>query len=376
MRNLAIVMAFASTALATTPALAKDGAWYVGVEGGGLLVEDVKYDLGGVSNAVKVDHEKGYDVDGLIGYDFGGFRAEFEVGYKDANLDSVTLNGAGAPGVPGGGGSGLPAGNYTNGTFDAADGNTRILSFMLNGLIDFGNENGWNGYIGGGAGAARVKQSEYQLAKYGSAFADDSDTRFAWQVIAGVRYAVSSNVDVGLKYRFFNVENVRTTAVTGAPLKGDIRSHSLLASLIFNFGEPAAPPPPPPPPEPAPPPPPPPPAVTPGPFIVFFDWDKSDITPEAASILDNAAAAYQQNGQASVMLAGHADKSGSDKYNLGLSQRRADSVKAYLAGKGVPEAALSTEAFGESRPLVETADGVREPQNRRVEITFGPGSGQ
>ncbi|WP_235536306.1 MULTISPECIES: OmpA family protein, partial [unclassified Sphingomonas] len=50
---------------------------------------------------------------------------------------------------------------------------------------------------------------------------------------------------------------------------------------------------------------------------------------------------------------------GSDQYNVGLSQRRADSVKAYLAGKGVPDSAIATEAFGESRPLVDTADGVR-----------------
>src|SRR3546814_5550759 len=61
---------------------------------------------------------------------------------------------------------------------------------------------------------------------------------------------------------------------------------------------------------------------------MFFDWDKADVTPEAASILDNAAAAYQQTGQASVMLAGHADKSGSDQYNVGLSQRRAEAAKA------------------------------------------------
>ncbi|HWL48054.1 MAG TPA: OmpA family protein, partial [Sphingomonadaceae bacterium] len=84
----------------------------------------------------------------------------------------------------------------------------------------------------------------------------------------------------------------------------------------------------------------------------------------------------QQTGQASVMLAGHADRSGAASYNVGLSQRRADAVRSYLAGKGIPDSAMSTEAFGESRPLVETADGVREPQNRRVEITFGPGSGQ
>ncbi|MGQ0661750.1 OmpA family protein, partial [Sphingosinicella sp.] len=58
-----------------------------------------------------------------------------------------------------------------------------------------------------------------------------------------------------------------------------------------------------------------------------------------------------------------------------LSQRRANNVATYLEGRGVPRASISTEAFGESRPLVETADGVREPQNRRVEITMGPGSG-
>jgi outer membrane protein OmpA-like peptidoglycan-associated protein len=108
---------------------------------------------------------------------------------------------------------------------------------------------------------------------------------------------------------------------------------------------------------------------------VFFDWDRDEITPQAAAILDNAAAQYQQCGQARVVIAGHADRSGPADYNVGLSQRRADNARAYLAGRGVPDGVMTTEAFGESRPLVETADGVREPQNRRVEITFGPGSG-
>jgi outer membrane protein OmpA-like peptidoglycan-associated protein/uncharacterized protein YhjY with autotransporter beta-barrel domain len=159
----------------------------------------------------------------------------------------------------------------------------------------------------------------------------------------------------------------------------DVTDHKLFGSLTFHFGgkappPPAPPPPPPPPPEPAPPPPPP--IAAPGPFIVFFDWDKDEITPQAAAILDNAAAAYQQTGTAQVMLAGNADRSGSTQYNVGLSQRRADNVKSYLAGRGVPDGVMSTEAFGEGRPLVETADGVREPQNRNVQITFGPGSGQ
>ena len=96
-----------------------------------------------------------------------------------------------------------------------------------------------------------------------------------------------------------------------------------------------------------------------GPFMVFFDWDDDSLTPQAAAILDNAAEAYQACGQAQV----------------GLSQREAANVRSYLAGRGIPDGVMTTEAFGESRPLVETVDGVREPQNRRVEITFGPGSG-
>ena len=75
------------------------------------------------------------------------------------------------------------------------------------------------------------------------------------------------------------------------------------------------------------------------------------------------------------MLAGHTDRSGSVTYNMGLAERRNASVQAYLAGRGVPEDRISSEAFGESQPRVPTADGVRELQNRRVEITYGPGSG-
>jgi outer membrane protein OmpA-like peptidoglycan-associated protein len=75
------------------------------------------------------------------------------------------------------------------------------------------------------------------------------------------------------------------------------------------------------------------------------------------------------------MLAGHADKSGSPQYNVGLSQRRNASVRAYLESRGIPGGVIGSEAFGETAPRVNTADGVREPQNRRVEVKYGPGSG-
>ena len=359
MRKLAVAMALATTALAT-PALARDNSWYVGVDGGGMIVEDIKFNIAGVNSAGTVDHNYGYDVDGVIGYDLGMFRVEAEVGYKSATVDgyrsSVT--------TPNSAGGNFAAGNYNN-----AGGRTSALSFMVNGLLDFGDDDGIQGFVGGGVGAARVK-GRYGITN--ASFLNDSDTTFAYQGIAGVRAPISNHVDASLKYRFFTADKVRLIDVSGRQFDSKFRTHSLLAGLTYNFGEPAAPPPPP---EPAAPPPPPAPVCSPGPFIVFFEWDKSDVTPEAAGILDNAIAQYQNCGSARVMLAGHTDRSGSASYNVGLSQRRDDSVQAYLTAHSIPAGVITSEAFGESRPRVETADGVREVQNRRVEVTYGPGSG-
>ncbi|CAN5192341.1 N/A [soil metagenome] len=354
MRKLAIIAVLASTAMAT-PALARNDAWYIGAEGGGMIVENTTINLPRAGGNVTAKQKVGFDVDGIIGYDFGGFRLESEVGYKQAILKSLSNEGA--------------ADSY---------GRTSALSFMVNGLLDFGADDGLSGYIGGGAGVARVKLGNYGVRGAGQLL-DDSDTVFAYQAIAGVRYPVTTNIDVGLKYRFFNAQHVNIVDNLGDSGRVRFRSHSLLASLVYNFGEPAAPPPPPPPPAPAPEPAPPPPPVaavcTPGPYIVFFEWNKSDITAEAASILDNAVTAYGDCGQAQVMLAGYTDTSGTPKYNLGLSQRRADAVSAYVSSKGVPAGVITSKAFGETNLRVQTADGVRELQNRRVEITYGPGSG-
>ncbi len=378
MRKFVVAIALATTAMAG-PALAKDKAWYIGVEAGAILQQNQEFDISNSAGTVKVPdglrarYEIGYDVGGNIGYDFGMFRAEFEVAYKDNNLDNVNiLQAIPAIVVPNGQIAVPPVGNNP-----AADGNARVLSFMANGLFDFGGENGdWGAYIGGGAGIARVQLNDLQLAKYFNKFLDDSDTGFAWQALAGVYKPLTKHVDLGVKYRYFNVPDVDTFTVNGLATKTHYHSHSLMVTLAYNFFTEVPPPPPAPPapapaPAPAPLPPCPPAAITPGPFLVFFDWDKSLITAEAAQILDRAAEQYAATGQTSVALAGHADKSGKDDYNVRLSQRRADAVKAYMATKGVPDSVITTEAFGESRPLVDTADGVREPQNRRVEITFG-----
>ena len=112
-----------------------------------------------------------------------------------------------------------------------------------------------------------------------------------------------------------------------------------------------------------------------GPYIVFFDWDKSDLTPEASSILDSAIQSYGSCGTVPIMLAGYTDLSGTQKYNMGLSSRRNASVRGYLTSHGIADSTISSQAFGKMNPRVPTADGVREVQNRRVEITYGPGSG-
>ncbi len=360
MRKLALTVALVTTALAT-PALARDKSWYVGIEGGGMIVEDIDYDVAGTPNAWTADNHTGFDVGGKLGYDFGPFRAEGEVAYKRAEVSDLTAN-ALAAGVP-------------LGTYDGR-GHHSALSFMLNGMFDFGADDGWQASIGGGAGIARVSSAHLREDLASVDLVDDNASKFAWQILGEIRRAISSHVDAGLKYRFFNVNNAKLDLVSGnGTTNSDFRSHSLLATLTYNFGEPAAPPPPPPPPpvEAAPPPPPPPPPMVEcqaGPYIVFFDFDKSDVTPEASSILESAVANYANCGNAAIQVAGHADKSGSDKYNQALSERRAGEVRGYLVSHGVADGVVATQGFGETMPLVDTADGVKEPQNRRVEIKY------
>lgn len=125
------------------------------------------------------------------------------------------------------------------------------------------------------------------------------------------------------------------------------------------------------------PPPPPPvaPAIQESRFTVFFDFASAAITAEAAQTLDRAAAAYQQSGNAAVVVAGHTDRAGSATYNETLSMQRAEAVGAYLIDKGVPQQVQKIVALGEASPSVQTGDGVPEARNRRVEITFGDGAG-
>lgn len=102
--------------------------------------------------------------------------------------------------------------------------------------------------------------------------------------------------------------------------------------------------------------------------IIFFAWDRPVIDGDAAARLDDVAASFASQPGARLELSGHADRSGPAGPNVSAGRKRAAAVQAYLAARGVPEAAMTVMSYGETRPLVPTADGVREPQNRRVEI--------
>jgi iron complex outermembrane receptor protein len=123
----------------------------------------------------------------------------------------------------------------------------------------------------------------------------------------------------------------------------------------------------------------PPPVVAPAPataksYLVFFDFNKSDLTPQAVSIVNDAARNAGPAKVTKLEVTGHTDTVGSDAYNMRLSRRRAESVAAQLEKDGIPASEIAIYAKGKHDLLVPTADGVKEPQNRRVQIVYSGGA--
>ena len=139
-----LLLAAAATIVAT-PAVARDRSTYVGIEAGGMVVEDTGLDFDdnndNIDDAFVLNHKTGFDVGVIGGYDWGALRTEVELAYKRASVDEVEVEG-----FPGGG----------QGVYYDADGSTRVLSGMVNFLVDLGDDNGWNGYFGPGVGVAVI----------------------------------------------------------------------------------------------------------------------------------------------------------------------------------------------------------------------------
>jgi OOP family OmpA-OmpF porin len=216
------------------------------------------------------------------------------------------------------------------------------VSVMANVLYDFFPGAMVTPYVGGGVGVGFV-DANIQGCKM-------CLTMFAYQGIAGVGFNATPALRIGVEGRYYGTTN------PGAYFNNNIMA---LLSVSYKFGQPEVAPPPPPPP-----------VVTPPSFMVFFDWDRSNLSQQALTTIQQAADAFKSKGSARITATGHTDTSGPESYNMALSLRRANAVKDALVRDGVPAQAITVVGKGESQLLVATGDNVREPQNRRVEIVI------
>lgn len=314
--------------LATAPAMAADPdpGLYLGLGGGVNWSQDMDFDPG-----PKIDQDVGWAALGSLGYRFqSGLRTELEGGYRQND------------------------GEF-NGTGINTD--TSAWTGMANALYDFDFGSPFRPYVGVGLGAADVRVDSGVTSA-------DSEWAFAYQGIVGVSYAITNRLDVFADGRYLRTAGLDLNQGAAGSLDGEYSTFTGLVGLRYVFWSPtpqvaeAAPPP-----APAPAP-----AEVPKSYMVFFDWDKSDLTPEARDIIRQAAENARTGGFSRIHVTGHTDTSGSASYNVGLSERRAQAVAAELAANGVPQADIAVDWKGETEPLVPTGDGVREPQNRRAVI--------
>lgn len=318
--------------------------WYIGGEASWTHLDRFNAPSGA---PFTVRPAQGFGAGATAGYEFpSGLRLEGEAIFRNNDVDRV--------GGPGYGGS--------------SGGAIRSEAFMGNVLYDFLPNERLTPYIGGGVGIANVSLNGISSA--GNRLVDDQDHQFAYQGIAGMKYALDPNWSTSLDYRYFATLNPHFAAIAnagGGEFDAEHHSHNVMLSLAYHF----APPPPQPEaaaPEPAP-------VATPAPpppqtrkFLVFFDFDQATLTPDGAQVVRQAAEQYKTGGSAKLDVSGYTDLAGTASYNMDLSKRRADTVKTALLTEGVPDSAVVEEWHGKENPRVPTADGIREPQNRRVEL--------
>lgn len=331
--------AVAVAALLVPVAASAEEGFYLG---GGLgLSIPGNADYEDATNTNEIESDLGFA--GLVsgGYQFdSNWRVEAEFGARINQVGGITGTGGGAP----------------------EDGDINVFSLMANAMYGIPTGTKFTPYVGVGAGIAWVKAKELD-AVLGSTI-DDSDTTFAYQGILGVEYDISSNLKASLDYRYFRTGDLSFSDAAANDIDAKYSNHTVSVGVRYLFPAPEAMPEPAAPAVEAPPAPP----TVPNNYIVFFDFDRSQMSPEAQRIVTAAAQNAQSAQATSIEVTGHADRSGSTKYNKRLSQRRADIVKKSLIDMGIPAEQIAVVAAGESQPLVPTADGVREAQNRRVQI--------
>jgi outer membrane protein OmpA-like peptidoglycan-associated protein len=296
----------------------------------------------------------GYTGQIALGYGLGnGIRVEVEANYIDNNIHE-------AHGTPSAARSG---------------GEQKAYGGFVNALYDFDLGLPFYPYVGAGIGYEETRWKDvHSYATNGSfsTLSSGTDGSVAAQAKLGVAVPIpgAPGLSVTAEYRFLDAfENQHfggTATVAGKTAYGrntitSDYNHSAIIGVRYAFGALPimAPPTTPVAPQPA--------AIA-RTYLVFFDWDKYNLTDRARQIVAEAAAASTHVTYTRIEVNGYTDLSGTAQYNQGLSVRRAQTVAAELVRLGVPKTSIDIRGFGETHPLVPTAKGVREPQNRRVEI--------
>ena len=361
-----------AAALMASAARAEDNNWYAGVEAGYSLLgaEKATGDASGLN--IRNEFKDGPAIGAILGYDYGSLRLEGELGFHRHSLDNLVVTNAGGLGV----------------TSGSASGSSSLTTLMANVVFDvFDREDGKavEPFIGAGLGLGRVNWSSIS-------YVADKKTTFAYQAFAGVRVPASDNLDVVAKYRYLATDDIGLASSAGSNFKATYDAHDFMLGLMYRFGgatktaadempqpiqaaavepapepvvEPEVVPVPDPMPEPAAGP-----MFDSGPFIVYFAFDSSELDGAGKAKVAAAAAEVKKAGEVVVMVDGYTDRAGSDAYNDKLSARRAEAVKKALEAEGLPADMIVMASHGECDCEVDTADGVKEPRNRRATIVL------
>lgn len=216
----------AAAAMIAVPAQAKEKRFYAGFDAGLSLQSRAQADVAVVDppvDGVFADTSTGYDFDAVFGYDFGAFRLEAEGSYKRNNYDTITVqNPLLIPGVPAG-------------TTVSSDDFISVTSAMVNAIVEFGDDDGFQGFVGVGGGLGEI-DGPISVPGVGL-LVDESSTDFAYQLLAGARYPVTENIDLGVHYKYFRADGFDIDTVNGTPFIFDYKTHSVLASFRYNFGK-------------------------------------------------------------------------------------------------------------------------------------------
>ena len=326
--------------------------------GGNILMDEHLVNGAGTASDAKMRSRIGPAAVVALGYGLGnGIRLEFEGDYRNNRFSQGRDFGFPAAA----GGNEVKYGPMFNVLYD------------LTGLIPFPYAAPYAGVGVGYQWAHFDKVHAYGQTGFPRFDSDDTRGALAYQAIIGavVPFQFLPSLATTIEYRFLGLAHrdydVTATAAPGAATPGKLKfgndfNHSLLIGVRYNFGAPT----PPSPEAPAP-------TAAPAPaaarsYLVFFDWDKATLTDRARAIVKEAAENSTRVQYTRLEVNGYTDTSGTPRYNKGLSERRARTVAAELVRDGVPQNAINVQGLGDTNLLVPTGPGVREPQNRRVEI--------